>query len=89
MFWYTDAYTDQNRIRTDVYSWEAGKETFLSEFFENRLERIRGTSLRIKDSKLTDSGKWTCDIVYEDTTGGKTGLRVKTMAAYDVNIVGK
>ena len=85
VFWYSTAYTGNGHLRTDIYRYDITENTYVSYFFENRIERIKGTSLRISDSKLEDSGKWKCDIVFE--VNGD--LKVTTLASYNVHVVSK
>lgn len=85
VFWYSTAYISDGRLQTDVYRYDETENTFVNELFENRIERIKGTSLRITKSKLEDSGKWKCDIVYKINND----LKVKTLASYNVHIVSK
>ena len=85
VFWYSTAYTGNGRLRTDIYRYTIPENTYVSKLFKNRIERIKGTSLRISDSKLEDSGKWKCDIIF--VINGD--LKVTTLASYNVHIVSK
>lgn len=81
VFWYGTPYTNHT-IRTDIYRYDNTEKTYISPYFENRIVR-NGTSLRILKSRITDSGKWKCDIVY----GIDNDLKVATLASYTVHII--
>ena len=55
-------------------------------------QKVNGTSIRIKEPHLQDSGNWECNIIdeyYPKNGNGESRRRVKVLANYNVNIISK
>lgn len=84
VYWYSTAYATNGTEITDVYRYDITEKTHINHYFKKRIERINETSIRIKDARLSDSGRWKCDILYNNN-----GLKYIPQASYTVHIVSK
>ena len=89
--WLTNAHRTKSKYVAFSYKAKTKTEEIHRNFY-GRLEQVNGTSIRIKEPHLQDSGNWECNIIdeyYPKNGNGESRRRVKVLANYNVNIISK
>lgn len=89
--WLTNAHSN---AKYPAYSYDLNHKTTIHKNFQNRVKRISGTSLEIRDAQKEDGGSWECNIVYNyrdraKPTKDAQNRRVRLLAVYDVRVISK